>query len=430
MSRIENFIPQLKKHRIQDRGDMLFLEFDKINAITLEKDIYSFIKQINGHLSLNEIFMFLNKKGISFSIEKSLDILQTLAEQDLLTNTEDYFKINSKPVSLKKVEKKGSELDENFFSQERLIGLIQKTTLFLECDRKTAINILSHSRLEKIKQSVQIIENGSKSPYFYIILTGEVGVYLKGECLTSLGALSVFGESAAIFDHLRNADVIASEDSWLLKVDASELVDTNSLESFDAYKGLKSRLILNQSLSANPLFQKIPNDTLQLFIAKCRIEKWGKEQTVVEQDTSSGDFYLILNGSVSVIKNGVPVTSLKEGDHFGEIAAIFNEPRTATILTESICTLLVLNQKALFEVLCSHFRLAIDIEKTAQKRWKSSANILDIFEEDFSESEEHLNKENLLSSEFTIDEDFYETSHVNYQLEVLDHSKAKKTKAS
>ena len=76
-----------------------------------------------------------------------------------------------------------------------------------------------------------------------------------------------------------------------------------------------------------------------------------------------------------VVKDGMPVTSIVEGNHFGEVSAIFSQIRTASILTETECTFLVMTRQALYDVLCSHFRLAADIEEVAAKRLNSSDNV-------------------------------------------------------
>jgi CRP-like cAMP-binding protein len=418
MGRLENFIPQLRKGVLTGAGSQLGLKPIGGESLELSKEQVAFVRQINGHLSLKEIFLFLNNKGEPVSIKRSLDLLATMADQKILANEEDYFRLNSRNDK----PQLPTERERSYFSEERLIGLLQKTTLFLKCDRRAAVDIIAHSELVMATEGTQLLTQGTKSSEFYVLLSGEVGVFRGGECLAHLTGLSVFGESAAIFNQQRNADVIATQNSWLLKIQAQDLVDTKSPESFEVFKGLRSRLILNHTLAANPLFQKVPSDIMQFFISKCRIEKWGKEQVVIEQDESGGDFYFILKGSVSVIKNGMPVTSLSEGDYFGEVAAIFDLPRTATIISESPCTFLVLNQKPLYEVLCSHFRLAIDIEEVAEKRRQSQSNIFELFEQDSNLEQADEISEITQSAGLVVDDDFLEASQVHFDLDVLDYS--------
>ena len=383
MGRLENFIPRLKKFTLEGGGGISIIQFEGIDSIPVESEVVPVLKQVNGTLSMREIFLFLNEKEQKFSIDKSISMLQHLANLGALINSDDFFSVLHGKPGNKITHPRGNRLDQSYFSRERLIGLIQKTTLFLKCDRSVAETLLEQASLEKCDPEVKLIESGTKDSHFYVLLTGEVGVYREQECLASLGPLTVFGESAAIFDKPRNADVITTEPTWLLKIDASKLIDTKSNEIFEAFKGLKSRLILNQTLSANPLFRGLPTDVMQFFISKCRIEKYGREQMVVEQGDTSGDFFFILQGSVSVIRDGLPVTSLSEGNHFGEVAAMFREGRTASIMTETSCTFLVLSQKSLFEVLASHFKLAIDIERTAKRRRHAKGNVLEIFDENY-----------------------------------------------
>lgn len=424
MGRLENFIPLLKHHHVQETSGKTFLAFEKGRSIACSPNLVPFIKQMNGTLSLKEIFLFLNTKGEFFSVNQSLQFLRELSQLKLLQNAEDFIKMVDEPAGKNARNPNLAKVERSYFSEERLIGLLQKTTLFLKCDRPAALKILKESSLEHVKEGEQLIKAGSKSNSFYVLLTGEVGVLRNGQLLAHLGPLSVFGESAAIFNKVRNADVVATEPSWILRVNAANIVDTKSAERFEAYKGLRSRLILNQTLAANPLFRGLPTDVLQFFISKCRIEKYGSEHTVIEQDETSGDFYFILQGSVLVVKDGIPVTSLAEGDHFGEVAAMFNEPRTASILTETACTFLVLSQNSLFTVLCGHFRLAIDIENTAIARRNSKGNVLQIFEDDFvtDENEPTSGIDELTISELEIDDDFIEASQSNFDLGIIDFS--------
>ncbi len=425
MGRLENFIPKMNKNvRLEGGGGVSILQVPDSDSIPVEEEVAPFLKQINGHMSLREIFLFLNDKGEKFSIDKSLMMLKHLASLKVLQNAADFYDTVNGAVPGKLNHLQSKTWDKSYFSSERLIALIQKTTLFLKCDRSTAQKILNVSELIQVNEGDKLIREGTKSDEFFVLLTGEVGVFKGAEFIATLGPLSVFGESAAIFNKVRNADVMASQTCWLLKIKASKIVDTSSPTSFEAYKGLKSRLILNQTLAANPLFRSLPTDVMQFFISKCRIEKYGKEQMVIEQGERSGDFYFVLQGSVSIIKDSMPVTSLAEGNYFGEVAAMFHEPRTASVLTETVCTFLVLNQKSLFEVLASHFRLAIDIEKTARQRKNSKSNLLQIFEEDYEPEETTVVTASELSeSNISIDEDFFEVSQTNFDLELVDFSK-------
>lgn len=418
MGRYENFIPVLKTHTLRkDPSPQLIFENGK--ALALNELTYPFVKQMNGHLSLREIFLFLNSKNERISISQSLEILDRLVANQLLQHADHYKSLTRKnDIETHTETTNAAAFDRSYFNKERLIALIQKTTLFLHCNRQTAEEILKHSTVVEVKPSDKIIEMGSKSSDFFILLSGEIGVFRENDCLAQLHPLSVFGESAAVFNRTRNADVIAMERGFVLKINAAQLVDTHSLQTFESFKGLKSRLILNQTLASNPLFSDIPTDVLQLFISQCRVEKYSKEQWVLQQGEQSGEFYFILQGSVAIIRDGLPVTSLAEGDHFGEIAALFHQPRTASVMTETATIFLVLSRQGLFEVLASHLRLAISIEKVALARKNSTQTVFEIFEDS---SDSSLDAEEITQS-LSIDKEFEEVSQSHFDLEFVDFS--------
>ena len=54
-------------------------------------------------------------------------------------------------------------------------------------------------------------------------------------------------------------------------------------------------------------------------------------QPIAEQGMLAVDFYLILDGEAEVVAGDERLASLGPGDHFGELAVIDGEPRSATV---------------------------------------------------------------------------------------------------
>ncbi len=69
----------------------------------------------------------------------------------------------------------------------------------------------------------------------------------------------------------------------------------------------------------------------------------GKE--IVTEGRPAHEFFLILDGSSVVSRNGKKVATLGPGQYFGEMALLDKGPRTATITTATPSTLLVLGQR-------------------------------------------------------------------------------------
>jgi CRP/FNR family transcriptional regulator, cyclic AMP receptor protein len=64
-----------------------------------------------------------------------------------------------------------------------------------------------------------------------------------------------------------------------------------------------------------------------------------------EEGTIGKEFFFIIDGVASVRRNGRKVASLGRGQYFGELSLLDRRPRSATVVSESAMTLLVLDQR-------------------------------------------------------------------------------------
>jgi len=70
----------------------------------------------------------------------------------------------------------------------------------------------------------------------------------------------------------------------------------------------------------------------------------GKELT--RQGKSAREFFVLLEGSADVTKDGKRINRLGDGDFFGEIALVSRSPRTATVTTTSPIRALVITDRS------------------------------------------------------------------------------------
>lgn len=85
-----------------------------------------------------------------------------------------------------------------------------------------------------------------------------------------------------------------------------------------------------EMLGAVELFSECSKKELGQILAVAKEIDFDEGQDICVQGEQSGRFYLVLDGSVSVKRNGRTRATLGPGDYFGEIALIDNQPRTAT----------------------------------------------------------------------------------------------------
>ncbi len=92
------------------------------------------------------------------------------------------------------------------------------------------------------------------------------------------------------------------------------------------------------SLSGLNLLKDMPDEAVADLEKICRWESYGEGDLIFDRTDSSNDVYFIAKGRVRVVghaKSGqeVAFVDLGEGQHFGELSAIDNSPRSATLYT-------------------------------------------------------------------------------------------------
>jgi CRP/FNR family transcriptional regulator, cyclic AMP receptor protein len=67
------------------------------------------------------------------------------------------------------------------------------------------------------------------------------------------------------------------------------------------------------------------------------------ERVIARQGDTADAFYVLIDGTVRVERDGIEIAQLGPGDFFGEIAMVARIPRTATGTTATPCRLLVMS---------------------------------------------------------------------------------------
>jgi CRP/FNR family transcriptional regulator, cyclic AMP receptor protein len=86
------------------------------------------------------------------------------------------------------------------------------------------------------------------------------------------------------------------------------------------------------------------------------------------------EFFVLVEGTASVTKDGEPIAELEDGDWFGEIALLTHVPRTATVTATSPVRVLVLTDRAFRRVVETMPRIALKVLASVGQRLDHDAH--------------------------------------------------------
>jgi CRP/FNR family transcriptional regulator, cyclic AMP receptor protein len=104
-----------------------------------------------------------------------------------------------------------------------------------------------------------------------------------------------------------------------------------------------------EHFSRIPLFSAVSNRGLRSIVAAADEVTVKPGKDLVREGEHGRHLYVVVEGSVKVVRGGRKVATLGPGDFFGELALVSGAPRTATVTTETDSTLMVLDPRR-FEV--------------------------------------------------------------------------------
>lgn len=106
----------------------------------------------------------------------------------------------------------------------------------------------------------------------------------------------------------------------------------------------------NAALMGTALFRDLSEKTFGELLMHARLIELPKKKELFKQGDAGHALYAIAEGSIGVIDEGPPrrgITKLKDGDVFGEIALMNDEPRTATIVALEATKLIEIDRQVI-----------------------------------------------------------------------------------
>ncbi|GIX21433.1 MAG: Crp/Fnr family transcriptional regulator [Gammaproteobacteria bacterium] len=126
-----------------------------------------------------------------------------------------------------------------------------------------------------------------------------------------------------------------------------------------------------------PLFEGLDDAQRALLAGACLRRRYPRGALVVQEGEQSDTLYLIIQGQVKVCRSTedgreVVLSLLREGEHFGEMALLDAQPRSASVYTMTASELGLIRKADFERVLLDNPRLALAIMVSLCQRLRAA----------------------------------------------------------
>ena len=125
-------------------------------------------------------------------------------------------------------------------------------------------------------------------------------------------------------------------------------------------------------LKEAPLFSRLGDRGLKA-IAKTATEKeFQAGEKIVTEGAAGVGFYLILEGSAEVSRNGERLAKLGGGAFFGEMSLLDGAPRSADVIALEECKCFILSPWAMKSIVSAHPEIALGMLEELARRLRET----------------------------------------------------------
>ncbi len=256
--------------------------------------------------------------------------------------------------------------------------------LFSDLDRDSFVELLGRVPIRRFDVDEQIVSQGEEGGSFYIIVSGLVQVVkAEGIPLAKLGPGAFFGEMALVTKRPRRASVVALEPSEVLELSMDELVHLRKQfpHISDVLKRFTIQRLLHNLMLTSSLFSPFSKDERKDLMKRFSRKSFADKTIIIEQDQEGEGLYLIVSGCVDIVRSNDQgedqfVSSLAEGELFGEMALLTRSPATATVRAAHNCEVLCLPKETFNEIILTHPQILMLVSDLSEKRQQNLDEML------------------------------------------------------
>jgi hypothetical protein len=114
-------------------------------------------------------------------------------------------------------------------------------------------------------------------------------------------------------------------------------------------------------LARMPLFRPLNDREILRVLQVTDVSDYKNGETIISEGDKGEELYIVLSGTAKVMRNGTEIAKLNAGDHFGEMALVRSQPRSATVCSDGNSELMVIRRTEFFEILRKEHQLAVKL---------------------------------------------------------------------
>jgi CRP-like cAMP-binding protein len=224
----------------------------------------------------------------------------------------------------------------------------------------------------------------------YLLLDGEVAIFVKSAPIGTVRPGQIFGEMASIDQGPRSATAVAKSASRVIALDHRQLqtalgrkpefalmlmsvMISRLRESIGRFGASETSLRGARRRESAPLRKDLVDDLARL-VGPGGCFSYEAGNTILTEGHAGVLMYVVLQGRVAIRVAGSCVETVGPGGVFGEMALVDRSTRLASAVAESDCELLAINRNVFLELVKHSRRFAASLLSAVSERARFMAS--------------------------------------------------------
>lgn len=190
----------------------------------------------------------------------------------------------------------------------------------------------------------------------FLLCTDGLSMYFEGDEVTGLGQMLSQADAEAATRALINA---ANERGGGDNITAV-VVTVGDISARDENRAQKLQL-KRDVLARMPLFRPLSERELLRIQEVTDVVSYAPGDKIIKEGDRGEELFIVLNGQVKVLAGGTQLATFRQGEHFGEMALIRAQPRSATVISDGQSELMMIRRADFFDILRKEHQLAVKL---------------------------------------------------------------------